>query len=96
MPWRKHLSPEERGYLEKILRQDLVPVHPDPEFVRRTFGHLQDPREMQIPLRGPRSVQQSVLLFASLSGALLGLALSVLWVFFLRRQGRARDSSAPL
>ena len=93
MPWRKHLSPEEVGYLESLLRQDLVPVRPDPEFVHRTFGHIQNPREVQVPLKAPRSLHQSLMVLASLSGALLGLAMAVMWLYLRRRSSPGQAST---
>lgn len=91
MPWRKTISPEEVGYLEEILRQDLVPVEPSPEFVDRTFGHIRAQRELQVPMRTPWAVYQSFWLLASLSGALLVLALVVVWLFL----GRRSEEPAP-
>ena len=85
MPWRKAISPEEVNYLEEILRQDLVPVEPNPEFVDRTFGYIRDQRGVQVPARSSWGFYQSFWLLASLSGALLALAVLAIWLLLGRR-----------
>ncbi len=86
MPRRVALTAEEMQHLESLLRQDLVPVAPDPHFVGRTYERLQDPRAVQVPSRPPVTMRQGVITVASLSGALLLLAALVGWAFWRRRR----------
>jgi len=84
MPRRTSLSPEEVQTLEEWLRERLVPVSPDPQFVGRTQSRLQDPRAVQVPMKAPASLRQSLVAITSLSGALLALALVISWMFWRR------------
>ncbi|HEY57813.1 MAG TPA: hypothetical protein G4O04_04655 [Anaerolineae bacterium] len=86
MSRRAPLTTEEMRSLEDWLRQDLVPVSPDPQFVGRTYTRLQNPRAVQVPWKSPATMRQGLLVVASLSGALFALALVVGWVFWRRRR----------
>lgn len=86
MPRRVSLTTEEMRSLEDWLRQGLVPVSPDPQFVDHIYARLQDPRAVQVPWKSPTTLRQSFLVVASLSGALFALALLVGWIFWRRRR----------
>ena len=88
MPRQRTLSVEELHSLEEWLREGLVPVSPDPQFVGRTQSWLQDPRAVQVPMKAPVTLGQSLWLTASLSGALMALAMVVVWLFWRRGQAR--------